>query len=109
VIEQSRGPTRRPRDSEVYTYRTWWHSRGPEAHAAQAYRQLPHVTVPTLFTQGDADDVVFPEEAVRQAALMREAGNHRVHVARIPGATHFYKGQEILLVDAITAFLREIT
>lgn len=109
VIEQSRGPTRRPRDSEVYTYRTWWHSRGPEAHAAQAYRQLPHVTVPTLFTQGDADDVVFPEEAVRQAALMREAGNDRVHVARIPGATHFYKGQEILLVDAITAFLREIT
>jgi pimeloyl-ACP methyl ester carboxylesterase len=109
VIEQSRGPTRRPRDSEVYTYRTWWHSRGPEAHAAQAYRQLPHVTVPTLFTQGDADDVVLPEEAERQAALMREAGNDRVHVARIPGATHFYKGQEILLIDAITAFLREIT
>lgn len=109
VIEQSRGPTRRPRDSEVYTYRTWWHSRGPEAHAAQAYRQLPHVTVPTLFTQGDADDVVVPEEAERQAALMRESGNDRVHVARIPGATHFYKGQEILLVDAITAFLREIT
>ncbi len=108
VIEQSRGPTRRPRDSEVYTYRTWWHSRGPEAHAAQAYRQLPHVGVPTLFTQGDADDVVAPEEAERQVALMHDAGNDRVHLARIPGASHFYKGQEVLLVDAITAFLREV-
>lgn len=108
VIEQSRGPTRRPRDSEVYTYRTWWHSRGPEAHAAQAYRQLPYVGVPTLFTQGDADDVVAPEEAERQVALMHDAGNDRVHLARIPGASHFYKGQEVLLVDAITAFLREV-
>ncbi len=108
VIERSRGPTRRPRDSEVYTYRTWWHSRGPEAHAARAYRQLPHVTVPTLFTQGDADEVVCPEEAERQATLMHDAGNDRVHLARIPGATHFYKGHEVLLVDAITAFLREV-
>jgi len=108
VIERSRGPSRRPKDSEVYTYRTWWHSRGPEAHAAQAYRQLPHVTVPTLFTQGDADDVVAPEEAERQVELMQQSGNDRVHIARIPGATHFYKGQEILLVDALTAFLREV-
>ena len=79
-----------------------------EAHAAQAYRQLPNVTVPTLFTQGDADDVVAPEEAQRQADLMRESGNDRVHVAWVPEATHFYKGQEILLVDAIAAFLREV-
>ena len=109
VIERSRGPTRRPKDSEVYTYRTWWHSRGPEADAAMAFRQLPHVTVPTLFTQGDADDVVAPEEAERQVALLRESGNPDVRIARIAGATHFYKGQQILLVDAITSFLRDVT
>jgi len=109
VIERSRGPTRRPKDSEVYTYRTWWHSRGPEAYAAMAFRQLPHVMVPTLFTQGDADDVVAPEEAERQVALMRDCGNPDARIARIPGATHFYKGQEILLVNAITSFLRDIT
>lgn len=109
VIERSRGPSRRPKDSEVYTYRTWWHSRGPEAYSAMAFRQLPHVNVPTLFTQGDADEVVPFEEAERQVALMREAGNPDVRLAHIPGATHFYKGQEILLVDAITSFLRDIT
>lgn len=109
VIEKSRGPSRRPRDSEVYTYRTWWHSRGPEAYAAMAFRQLPEVTVPTLFTQGDSDDVVPFEEAERQVALLGDAGNADVRLARIPGATHFYKGQEILLGNAITAFLRDVT
>ncbi|MBM3664906.1 MAG: alpha/beta hydrolase [Actinobacteria bacterium] len=86
----------------------WWYSRGPEAHAAQAYRNLPQVTVPTLFTQGDADDVVAPEEAQRQADLLRESGNERVHVAWVPGAPHFCTGQEILPVDAIAALHSEI-
>lgn len=105
VIEQSRGPTRRPQDSEVYTYRTWWHSRGPEAYAAMAFRQLPDVRVPTLLVQGTADDVVDPDEAERQRQLMENTGNENVTLVYVPGATHFYKGQEILLVDAITDFL----
>ena len=106
VIEQSRGPTRRPQDSEVYTYRTWWHSRGPEAYAAMAFRQLPHVTVPTLLVQGTADQVVDPEEGQRQYDLMRESGNDQVELVWVPEAGPFYKGQEILLGDAITRFLR---
>ena len=89
----------------MYTYRTWWHSRGPEAYAAMAFRQLPHITVPTLFTQGTADQVVDSEEAQRQADLLRESGNERVDLVWVPEAGHFYKGQEILLVDAITDFL----
>lgn len=105
VIERSRGPSRRPQDSEVYTYRTWWHSRGPEAYAAMAFRQLPDVRVPTLLVQGTADDVVDPEEAERQRQLMENTGNENVTLVYVEGATHFYKGQEILLVDAITDFL----
>ena len=105
VIERSRGPTRRPQDSEVYTYRTWWHSRGPEAYAAMAFRQLPDVTVPVLLTQGLADEVVAPDEAQQQYDLLVESGNEHVELVWVPGATHFYKGQEILLVDAITAFV----
>ena len=31
AITQSRGPDRLPRHSEVYTWRTWWHTRGPNA------------------------------------------------------------------------------
>ena len=108
VIERSRGPTRRPQDSEVYTYRTWWHSRGPEAYAAMAFRQLPDVTVPTLLVQGTADQVVDPDEGQRQYDLMARSGNDQVQLVWVPGAGHFYKGQEVLLVDAIAAFLREV-
>ena len=108
VIEQSRGPTRRPQDSEVYTYRTWWHSRGPEAYAAMAFRQLPDVKVPTLLVQGTADQVVAPEEGQRQYDLMVESGNDRVELVWVQDAGHFYKGQEILLVDAITRFLGDL-
>ncbi len=108
VIEQSRGPTRRPQDSEVYTYRTWWHSRGPEAYAAMAFRQLPDVKVPTLLVQGTADQVVAPEEGQRQYDLMCESGNDQVELVWVPEAGHFYKGQEILLVDAITRFLGDL-
>jgi hypothetical protein len=108
VIEQSRGPTRRPQDSEVYTYRTWWHSRGPEAYAAMAFRQLPDVKVPTLLVQGTADQVVAPEEGQRQYDLMVESGNDRAELVWVQDAGHFYKGQEILLVDAITRFLGDL-
>jgi len=108
VVERSRGPTRRPQHSEVYTYRTWWHSRGPEAYAAMAFRQLPAVTVPTLLVQGTADEVVAPAEAQRQYDLMTNCGNDRVSLVYVPEATHFYRGQELLLVDAITDFLQGI-
>ena len=53
VVEGSRGPSRRPADSEVYTYRTWWHSRGPAATAAMAHRQIGAVSAPILLVQGD--------------------------------------------------------
>lgn len=108
VIEQSRGPTRRPRDSEVYTYRTWWHSRGPEAYAAMAHVQMREVRVPTLLVQGDSDDVVNPREADDLAVVLREAGNDDVRQVSVAGAGHFYTGQEILLIDAVTAFLRDV-
>jgi len=108
VIQRSRGPTLRPRDSEVYTYRTWWHSRGPEAYAAMAHVQMRDVHVPTLLLQGDADDVVNPREADDLAAVLREAGNQDVRQVSVPGAGHFYAGQEILLIDAVTAFLKDV-
>ena len=59
MVEQQ--PRARPRsraDSEVYTYRTWWHSRGPAAYAAMAFRQIGQVWAPILLVQGTGDEVV---------------------------------------------------
>jgi dipeptidyl aminopeptidase/acylaminoacyl peptidase len=107
VVEQSRGPSPRPVDSEVYTYRTWWHSRGPAATPAMAFRQIGQVWAPVLLVQGTSDEVVEFEEAVALAGVARAAGNRDVTVMRIDGAGHSFKGHEIATLDAVISWLRK--
>jgi pimeloyl-ACP methyl ester carboxylesterase len=108
VVARSRGVTRRPRDSEVYTRRTWWHSRGPEAVDAMACRQIGAVTVPVLLIQGTADFVVEPWEATELARVAREAGNADVDLAWIEGADHSFAGYEIPTLAAATRWLKKV-
>lgn len=107
VVEGSRGPSRRPSDSEVYTYRTWWHSRGPAATGAMAHRQIGGVAAPILLVQGDADQVVEPGEAEALARVARDAGNRDVTVVAIEGVDHSFAGGEIPTLDAVTSWLRD--
>lgn len=106
IVEQSRGPTARPADSEVYTYRTWWHSRGPAATSAMSFRQIGQVWAPILLVQGTSDEVVEFEEAVALADVARAAGNRDVTVMRIDGAGHAFVGREIATLDAVISWLR---
>jgi dipeptidyl aminopeptidase/acylaminoacyl peptidase len=106
VVEQSRGPTPRPADSEVYTYRTWWHSRSPNATPAMAFRQIGQVWAPILLVQGTADEVVRFEEAVALAEVARAAGNPDVTVIRLDDAGHSFSGHEIPTLDAVISWLR---
>lgn len=107
VVEQSRGPSSRPADSEVYTYRTWWHSRGPAATSAMAFRQIGQVWAPVLLVQGTSDDVVQFEEAVALAGVARAAGNRDVTVIRIDDAGHAFRGHEMATLDAVVSWLRK--
>jgi dipeptidyl aminopeptidase/acylaminoacyl peptidase len=106
VVEGSRGPSSRPSDSEVYTYRTWWHSRGPAATAAMAHRQIGAVAAPILLVQGGADQVVDPGEATALGRVAREAGNDDVTVLTLEGVDHSFAGGEIAALDAVTSWLR---
>lgn len=105
VIHQSRGPSRRPADSEVYTWRTWWHSRGPNAVAAMTFRQIGAVRAPILLVQGTNDTVVSPDEAGRLAAVATAAGNTDVEVALIDGADHFFAGRELIVTSTVLRWL----
>jgi dipeptidyl aminopeptidase/acylaminoacyl peptidase len=106
VVERSRGPSARPADSEVYTYRTWWHSRGPAATSAMAFRQIGQVWAPVLLVQGTGDEVVEFEEAVALARVARAAGNQDVTVIRIDEAGHTFAGHEIATLEAVLSWLR---
>lgn len=107
IIERSRGPSTQPRDSEVYTYRTWWHSRGPEATAAKTHLQIGQVRAPILLVQGTADIIVAESEAHALAEVARAAGNDRVEVAVIDGADHFFAGREFITIQTVVRWLRE--
>lgn len=107
VVERSRGPSARPVDSEVYTLRTWWHSRSPAATSAMAFRQIGQVWAPILLIQGTADEVVAAHEAIDLAEVARGAGNRDVTVVHIEGAGHSFKGHEIPTLAAATSWLRE--
>lgn len=107
IVEQSRGPSMRPLDSEVYTYRTWWHSRGPAATSAMSFRQIGQVWAPILLVQGTDDEVVRFEEAVALASVAEAAGNPDVTVIRIDGIGHSFKGGEIPTLDAVVGWLRQ--
>jgi alpha-beta hydrolase superfamily lysophospholipase len=107
VIEHSRGPSAQPQHSEVYTYRTWWHSRGPKATAAKTHLQIGQVQAPILLVQGTADIIVAQEEAHALAELARAAGNDRVQVSIIEGADHFFTGREFVTVETVLRWMRK--
>jgi len=106
VIERSRGPTRTPRDSEVYTYLTWWHSRGPKADSAKTHLQMPGVWAPLLLMNGTEDETVRAQEAEDLARLAREAGNPDVEVRLVEGADHTFGGHEVRTMNNLLPWIR---
>lgn len=108
VVARSRGATRRPRDSEIYTRRTWWYSRGPEAVEAMACRQIGAVAVPVLLVQGTADFVVEPWEASELARVAREAGVADIDLQWVEGADHSFAGHEMATLGAVTRWLKRV-
>ncbi len=109
TIMRSRGPTRLPKDSEVYTWRTWWHSRGPQADSVRTWKQIADVRAPILMIQGTADEVVYPEEAGRLAEAARAGGNDDVELHMVEGATHFFKGREVIVTRAVQRWLDRVS
>lgn len=108
TIAQSRGPTRLPKDSEVYTWRTWWHSRGPYADPVMTWKQIGAITVPLLLVQGTVDEVVFPAEADRLVEVARAAGNEQVELLAVDGGTHFFTGREQFVTQNVIRWLDRV-
>ena len=88
VIYRARGPSRQPLHDEIFTYKTWWHMMGPEAHAAMAYKHIGKVEVPVLLIRGENDPIIENWEAPALAQIARKANNQQVKVIEIPHAGH---------------------
>jgi pimeloyl-ACP methyl ester carboxylesterase len=98
VVKRARGFTDEPRDAEVWTYKTWWFSRGPEATHAMSARRIGAVAVPIGMVQAGADALVLPDEGDRLARIALAGVCPDARVVTIPGADHVFTGKDQELV-----------
>ena len=105
VIYQARGSTRQPGHDEIFTYKTWWHMMGPEAHAAMAHKQIEKIQVPMLMLRGEHDPLIEQWEAPALAEISRAKGNRQVNVREIPRAGHDCMENPEAMLKEITSML----
>lgn len=105
LVRRARGFGERPLDGEVWTYRTWWHSRGPRAPHAESRLRIGHVTVPIAIIQAGEDELVREGEGAELEALARQGDSPSVVRETIPHADHVFAGLDDELVDAVVGWL----
>lgn len=103
IVRRATGPSDEPGDAEIWTYRTWWFSRGPNADAAMSWRHVGALKVPLALIQAGADLIVpvsDGEDLERRALAGGVPGVfHRV----VDGADHVFAG----CIDDAVALLVE--
>ena len=108
IVERAAGPTTNPTDAEIYTYRTWWFSRGPEATHAVSAKRIVGVDVPVALIQA-GDDIIVPLTDGRELArIAQAAGVPDVRHEVVPGANHVFRGCEHEAVARCGAWLDEV-
>jgi pimeloyl-ACP methyl ester carboxylesterase len=109
VVNRARGFTDEPSDAEVWTYRTWWFSRGPEAVQAISARRIGGVTVPVGMMQAGADSLVLADEGDELARIALAGSCPDARVTVIEGADHVFSGKDRELIDACAAWIDHAT
>jgi pimeloyl-ACP methyl ester carboxylesterase len=109
IVRRSRGWTDEPLDAEIWTYRTWWFSRGPEAPHAESRLRVGEVSVPLMILQAAEDELVMDQEGAELSALARQGKAPSVHLDTIEGADHVFSGRDQQVVEAVSAWLDERT
>ena len=105
IVRRARGFGERPLDGEVWTYRTWWHSRGPRAPHAESRLRIGHVTVPLAIVQAGEDELVRDAEGAELEAIARQGDCPSVYRTTIPDADHVFTGCDADLTEAVVAWL----
>ena len=108
IVRRATGPTDRPEDAEIWTYRTWWHSRGPEALSAESRRWVGLLRVPLALIQAADDPLISQSEGALLATLAQEGGCPEVHLEYIEGANHTFDGHELDAVDAAVQWVTDL-
>lgn len=107
LVRNARGFGQRPLDCEIWTYRTWWFSRGPEAMHAISRLQVGRINVPFAIIQAGEDELITDREGTELEMLARQGGCPSVFHHTVPGADHLFTGRDRQLTDAVVSWLDE--
>lgn len=88
IIYRAWGKTFNPIDVDMFSYRTWWFMRSPEAKNAKTCEIISDLKLPILFIHGDKDDVVEKWEPQELKKILNRSGNKDVQLTYIPEAKH---------------------
>jgi alpha-beta hydrolase superfamily lysophospholipase len=105
IVRRARGFGERPLDGEIWTYRTWWHARGPRAPHAESRLRIGHVNVPLAIVQAGEDELVREEEGAQLEAIARQGDCPSVMRATIPEADHVFSGLDAPLIETVVGWL----
>ncbi len=108
IIYRAWGPTFDPGDVELFTYRTWWFMRSPEAYNAKTNEIIQDVKIPVLFIHGGNDHIVGPEEPESLVKILNDAGNKDVELTFIPDARHDCMENPNVTIDTLVNWLSKI-
>jgi pimeloyl-ACP methyl ester carboxylesterase len=107
IVRRARGFGDRPLDGEIWTYRTWWFSRGPRAPHAESRLRVGEVTVPFALIQAGDDELVRASEGGELETLARQGDCPSVFLHTVLGADHVFTGRDQELADAVVSWLDE--
>ena len=108
VVQRASGPTDAPLHGEIWTYRTWWFSRGPQAAHAISAGRIGGIGVPISLIQAGDDMLVPRSDGEELTRIATAAGVPGVHHEQVAYANHVFSGRESLAVDACVAWLDRV-
>ena len=105
IVYRAWGTSFDPKDVEIFTYRTWWFMRSPEAEFAKTCDHISKVKIPVLFIHGEQDHIVDLWEPTELKNILNESGNNNVSLIYIPDAQHDCMENPEGTIEAIISWL----
>lgn len=107
VVYRAWGPSFNPVDCEMFSYKTWWFMRSPEADNAKTYKHIDKIKNPVLFINGRDDDIVNLWEPRDLKKILERSGNKNVKIRYIPNAKHDCMENSQFTITAVTNWIRK--
>lgn len=100
VVDRGAGPTSRPEDAEIWTWRTWWDARNPDAEHLDGALLATRAGVPQLLIQPSTPLARQVGDAIVSAVAETESPPARMTIIKDADAALLGRAPEVAAVAA---------